>query len=188
MATCLAGAFVLLAVSGCSGDSSSFKAETFSDKDMCIERIQDHKPLCYGAARAEVEKVLTGGEEGGATRVLYDSGVFVYYRGDAVVGFALIEGSEDVYETARGARIGMSKKELMDLYGRKYAYEGTEYNLDYAYDSKTGKLVDKTKVYSGPIQQKKEQIYRMSAMFDGNNGGGASFIGLLDQKMALFME
>ncbi|SFS73176.1 hypothetical protein [Paenibacillus sp. BC26] len=119
---------------------------------------------------------------------MYPSGVRVAYRGDVAVGFQLMEGSEGVYQTARGARIGMSKADIMNLYGFNYAYEATPNNLDYAYDMKTGKFVDKMQVFSAAVQQKREQIFLVSAMFDGNKGGAASQIGLIDQKMAIFLE
>lgn len=126
--------------------------------------------------------------DSGHPLVMYPSGVRVAYRGDVAVGFQLMEGSEGVYQTARGARIGMSKADIMNLYGFNYAYEATPNNLDYAYDMKTGKFVDKMQVFSAAVQQKREQIFLVSAMFDGNKGGAASQIGLIDQKMAIFLE
>lgn len=112
----------------------------------------------------------------------------VAYRGDVAVGFQLMEGSEGVYQTARDARVGMSKADVMKLYGHNYSYEATQNNLDYACDMKTGKFVDKAQVFSVAVQQKREEIFLVYAMFDGNKGGVASQIGLIDQKMAIFLE
>ncbi|WP_018759927.1 hypothetical protein [Paenibacillus terrigena] len=178
----------LFAISGCRGQKTSFQADTFSDKDKCIVSIQNSKALCYGDSRADIEAIIQDGGDSGHPFVIYHSGVRVAYRGDVAVGFQLLEGSEDVYQTARGARVGMSKAEVMNLYGHKYAYEATPNNLDYAYDMKTGKFVEKTQVFSGAVQEKREQIFLVSAMFDGNQGGAASQIGLIDQKMAIFLE
>jgi len=53
---------------------------------------------------------------------------------------------------------------------------------------KAGKFVDKMQVFSVAVQEKREQIFLVCAMFDSNQGGAASQIGLIDQKMALFLE
>ncbi|GLX66542.1 hypothetical protein MU1_08860 [Paenibacillus glycanilyticus] len=178
----------LFALIGCQKQEAAFQPDTFSDKDKCIVNLQNNKTLCYGDSRADVEAILQDGGDNGRPLVLYSSGVRVAYRDDIAVGFQLIEGSEGKYETARGARVGMSKAEVMELYGFKYAHEATPNNLDYAYDMKKGEFVDKTQVFSGDVQLKREQIFLVDAMFDGNKDGAASLIGLVDQKMAIFME
>ncbi|QHT59205.1 hypothetical protein GXP70_03960 [Paenibacillus lycopersici] len=182
------GAIALFAISGCRGQTTSFQADAFLEKDKCIVSIEANKTLCYGDSRAAVEAVVGGDGDNGKPIAGYDSGVRVAYRGDAAVGFLLGEGSEGVYRTARGARVGMSKDEVMNLYGRQYAYEATPYNLDYAYDTKAGQFVDKTKANSNEIQLERERIFLISALFDGNKGGAASQIDLIDQKMAIFFE
>ncbi|MFD2379733.1 hypothetical protein ACFSWD_01625 [Paenibacillus xanthanilyticus] len=178
----------LLAISGCGAEKTLFQADTFSDKDKCIVTIQNNKSLCYGDSRKDIEAIIQEDGDSGHPFVMYPSGVRVAYRGDVAVGLQLLEGSEGVYQTARGAHVGMSKAEVMNLYGLNYAYEATPNNLDYAYDMKTGKFVDKTHVFSAAVQLKREQIFLVSAMFDGNKGGAASQIGLIDQKMAIFLE
>lgn len=179
----------LFVISGCGGaQKTSFQADIFSDKDKCIVSIQNSKTLCYGDSRADIEAIIQDGGDSGHPLVMYHSGLRVAYRGDVAVGFQLFEGSEEVYQTARGARVGMSKAEIMNLYGLKYAYEATPNNLDYAYDMKTGKFVEKTQVFSVEVQLKREQIFFVSAMFDGNQGDASSQIGLIDQKMAIFLE
>ncbi|RED55767.1 hypothetical protein [Cohnella lupini] len=165
-----------------------FQADTFSKEDMCITRVDDNKSLCYGDARSDIEKALGSGSQAQTNSINYKSGVTVFYRDNKVVGFALSEGSQDIYKTARGAQIGMTKEEVKSLYGQRFAYEPMEFNLDYAYDTMTGTLVEKEEVYSSKLQQLREQIFLTSVMFDGNNNGAASFIGLIDQKMALFLE
>lgn len=178
----------LFAISGCGEQKTSFQADTFSDRDKCIVSIQNSKNLCYGDSRADIEAIIQDGGDSGHPIVRYHSGLRVAYRGDVAVGFHLIEGSEEVYQTARGARVGLSKAEVMNLYGFKYAYEETPHHLDYAYDLKTGKFVEKTQIYSTEVQLKREQIFRVSAMFDGNQGGVSSDIALMDQKMLIFLE
>ena len=179
---------VLFAISGCGGKVTSFQEDAFSDEDKCIVSIQDSKTLCYGDSRADIEAIFQDSGDSGHPLVMYNSGVRVAYRGDVAVGFQLFEGSEELYQTARGARVGMSKAEVMNLYGHKYAHEATPNNLDYAYDMEMGKFIEKMQVFSVEVQEKREQIFLIYGMFDGNNGGAASQIGLIDQKMAIFLE
>ena len=185
----------LLAISGCGGQKTSFQVDTFSDKDKCIVSIQNGKNLCYGDSRADIEAIIQDGGDNEHPIVRYHSGLRVAYRDDVVVGIQLLAGSEDVYQTARGARVGMSQDEITNLYGLKYAYKDTTdgempHLLIYAYDMKTGEFIEKTQVektqeFSTEVQLKREQIFFVHALFDGKQGGASSLIGIVDQKMAL---
>lgn len=178
----------LFAISGCGGQVSSFQEDTFSDKDKCIVIIQNSKALCYGDSKADIEKIIQSTGESWHTFVMYPSGLRVAYRDDVAVGFQLSKDSKEVYQTARGAYIGMSKDEMMQLYGSKYAHEATANHLDYAYDMEEEKFVDKSLFLSTEVQLKREKIFMISAMFDGDQNDTYSQIMLMDQKMAVFLE
>lgn len=178
----------LFAISGCGGQVSSFQEDTFSDIDKCIVSIQNSKALCYGDSKADIEEIIQSTGESWHTFVMYPSGLRVAYRDDVAVGFQLFKGSEKVYQTARGARIGMSKDEIMHLYGSKYAHEATSNHLDYAYDMETGKFVEKSLLFSTEVQMKRKKIFLISAMFDADQGDTHSQITIMDQKMAIFLE
>lgn len=188
------GVIIMLMVSGCEDSkdttAAAFEADSFSKADMCITRIADNHSLCYGDPKSDIEKTLGDATETviASVSASYASGVSVFYRDDKAVGFTLREGSQGVYQSARGAQIGMSKSEMMSLYGSKYAHEISEINLDYAYDTKTGEMVEKDEFMSREQQMLKEQIFFVSIMFNGNDSGVASSIQLVDQKMAIFLE
>ncbi|MFD0618493.1 lipoprotein, partial [Paenibacillus sp. GCM10027629] len=65
----------LFAISGCQGQKTSFKADTFSDKDKYIVSIQNSKALCYGDLRANIESIIQDGGDSGHPFVMYHSGV-----------------------------------------------------------------------------------------------------------------
>ncbi|MFC3802783.1 hypothetical protein [Cohnella sp. GCM10012308] len=174
---------LFIALVGCSGGSGAgFKADTFSDKDMCIVQTEGEATICYGAPRTDVEKILGSGKESDLTNFTsYEDGIInIAYRDDLVAAIGLGEDSKGNYKTARGAEAGMTKDELKKLYGKKHAIEAREQNLDYAYDNKNNKYVSDL---TGQPPEELLQTYAVSVMF--NEEGRARSIMLLDRKMAM---
>ncbi|RKP55444.1 hypothetical protein D7Z26_09660 [Cohnella endophytica] len=176
----------VMSLAGCSG-GSVFKSDFFSKDDMCAIRQSDKKTICYGDKKSEVEKVLGSRTTGGMPNSFdYDSGISVYYREDAVAGLVFKPESKDVFVTARGAKIGMSKEEMKKLYGSKHAIESGPHNLDYIYDSKNGNWLNQ--MPAGQAQTPEVMMSTMicSAIFDDE--GRAANIWLLDQRYATLFQ
>jgi outer membrane protein assembly factor BamE (lipoprotein component of BamABCDE complex) len=174
---------LLLIVIGCSA-GGHFKADTFSKDDMCIVQSDGGKDkICYGMARSDVEKILGTGQQGSFKSIEYDPGVSIFYRNDVVAGVTLEQGSQSKYKTSRGAEIGMTKADIMKLYGEKYAVEHGERNLDYIYNSATDKFLDSVSL------NKEESVnaYIFSVILD-STAVSADRITLLDMRMAVFFE
>lgn len=91
-------------------------------------------------ARSVVEKILGNGQKGEFKSIEYDFAVSIFYRNDIVASVTLEQGSQSKYKTSRGAEIGMTKADIKNLYGEKYVVENGERNLDYFYDTVTGKF------------------------------------------------
>ncbi|RXZ84627.1 hypothetical protein EBB07_01005 [Paenibacillaceae bacterium] len=127
---------------GCGG-ASSFKPDTFSDKDMCIVKVDNEKAkVCYGMSRSEVEKILGNGREGNLhIYTEYDVGVNLMYRDDIARGVMLNEESEGIYKTARGVKVGQTKDDVKSLHGSKYAIDLAENSMEYYYDNKDNKFL-----------------------------------------------
>ncbi|MFD0715416.1 hypothetical protein [Paenibacillus sp. GCM10027626] len=173
---------------GCSKSESSFEPNTFSNQDMCIVKKNDKQAaICYGMTRAKAEEIA-GIEMDSQVAVFsnYSSGLKIFYRDNAVAGVALVEGSEGAYETARGAELGMSRSEIMKLYGEEYAITETERNLDYAYDTTANKFSNKTEA-GGKSQGESQSIYLFSSFYSGEEQKAETLF-LIDRKMAVFMN
>jgi len=168
---------------GCRG--GDFKPDSFSASDMCIVGVHSNEKICYGDTRVKAEKILGSGSKDlfGYT---YDFGVTLMLRDDIVVGLSLDEGARDVYQTARGAKIGMSKSEIKKLYSNKYAIDVEEHNLDYFYDMKNKKFLGKGTVEGIKASDVSVNTFLLSSLF--NDDGYASRIMLLDHKYAMTMS
>lgn len=178
---------VLFIVTGCGNESEAkFKPDTFSEKDLCIVKIDDEsEKVCYGDLRSDVEKILKNGKTI-LPFVHYDFGVSVAYREDMVASIGLREESMSVYQTARGIRIGASKDEIKKQYGEKHAFEASKNNLDYFYNSETKSfLADESSLDAPQSQDEMAKTYMFSAMFE--NGSSRSIM-LLDRKMAHYSK
>lgn len=171
--------------SACSVEKKEFKADTFSNNDMCIVKVDEKVQVCYGEKRSDAEKVLGAGTQNGAEKK-YDFGASVIYRDDTIVGIVLREESKGIFQTVRGAQIGDNKDQIMKMYGEKYAIQETENNLDYAYDSEKKKFIDKATLSQTTVGEG-NNIYDISMMFDPSSSG-ASFIALLDYRAAISLS
>jgi len=186
----IAALLSLLIAAGCSSGSESiadsYEPDTFSDKDRCIMKKEDLKAeVCYGMTRAEAEKVVGDPEEDKEVFANYASGVKLFYRDQAVAGIALLEDSQGVYQTARGAEKGMSFDDIKKLYGEKYANQVTERNLDYSYDTEAKKfLSDEETSRMNQIESKPIHLFSMTL---GDDDKVVSLF-LMDRKMAVFMN
>ncbi|GIP32672.1 hypothetical protein [Paenibacillus sp. J2TS4] len=178
---------VLVISVGCGKSAGSFEADTFSDKDMCIRKKEDlNAVICYGMSRAKAEEVA-GSETGSNMGIAdYPDGVRIFYRDDTVAGMALFEGSQGIYQTARGAELGMLLDDIKKLYGEKYKLDTGERNLDYAYDTATQKFLS-TAEAGMKTQGESQSIYLFSGLFKGEDHTAESLF-LVDRKMAIFMN
>jgi hypothetical protein len=91
---------------------------------------------------------------------------------------------KEKFKTSRGARVEMSKESIKQMYGEKYAVENGERNLDYFYDSISGKDLE-----SMPALNQNDSIntYIFSAVFDSNEGS-VEHIHLIDMRMAVYLS
>lgn len=172
----------LIGLVGCSG--ASFETDKFTNNDLCIVHTDSSKEVCYGNKRADAEKVIgkaIAKNDIAENAYVYDFGVTVSYRDDAVVGMILRPASEGIYETARGASIGELKNEIKNLYGSKYAVDKAERNLAYYYNSKTNKLIKEL-----DSAEELENLYLVSFRFD--TSGYAEDIALMDYQWAMLMK
>ncbi|TYA10950.1 hypothetical protein FRY98_24590 [Paenibacillus faecis] len=175
---------IALLLTGCGGGSS------FSADNLAIRKINDKKQVVrYGMTRTDAEKVLGVGEKqgdgvGARNSYNYESGVVIAYRDDKVVVILLNEGSSDVYETSKGARVGMLKGEIEEMYGENYLKETNERNLDYIYDSVNKKFI----VDSGSMKDLKadNKTYMISSTF--NSDGYAETVMLLDREFGVYLR
>ncbi|CAH0120683.1 MULTISPECIES: hypothetical protein [unclassified Paenibacillus] len=134
---------LLLFFTGCSGDGG-FKPDTpLSESDLCIITMDEKQKVCYGMEREEAEKVLGQGEKS-SFFYQYDHGVDIIYReGKTVALIRLTEGSEKMYRTVRGSKVGDLKQDVFTLYGKKYAIdrETEPHSIDYVYDVSNQKFL-----------------------------------------------
>lgn len=168
----------ILILAGCGSKSG------LSQNDIGIRKIDDPKAkVVYGMGRADAEKVLGKGEKrSSGDRYDYDNGVLAYYREDKVIGVALDEESEGIYETMSGARIGMLEGELKKIYGDKYNSEPSDgVFLNYTYDSENKIYLNRGDKSKKSPEELKE-VYVLTMEFDTN--GYSKSIVLLDQLMA----
>ncbi|WP_223066420.1 hypothetical protein [Paenibacillus caui] len=172
---------VTIILSACS--NIDFKPDTFSQDDMGIVQIDSGNKVIYGMSRTEAEDILGTGDKSALGMIDYKSGVSVFYRDDSVAGIALREHSNGHYKTTRGAEIKMLKGKIKKMYGEKHAIDQTPLNLDYAYDSKEGKFLNKI---SPKSEDDAKSTYVISAIF--NSDGYAERIMILDSEFAIYLK
>ncbi|MRN52559.1 hypothetical protein [Paenibacillus monticola] len=169
---------LIISLMGC---SSGFKPDTFSEKDFAFQKVDDvNAKIHYGMTRKEVEKILGEGEESYLASVIYKNGVIVMYSKEKVVGFALSEDSHGFYKTSRGVEVGMSKQNIIELFGEKYAIETPEGSLDYMYNLEDKKLLSNEFLKTAD-QKYKENTYLFTAFF--NEDGSIRNVYLLDHRI-----
>lgn len=172
----------LVMLAGCNQEKK-FEPDTFSKADLAIIKEDDQKfKVSYGMSRSDVEKLLGAPKKDSINSRIsnYDFGVQVMYRNDMVAGIMLDTDSKEIYKTARGVSVGMTKEQIKEVYGSKYARD--EHNLDYIYDSKNKRFTEEL-----PEKEKEEleQIYWLSTMIVD---GESKAIMLLDGRMASRMD
>ncbi|MDP5276150.1 hypothetical protein [Chengkuizengella axinellae] len=131
---------LLLTLIGCSGKEYS-EPDTLSKEDLCIIKIEDSKKVCYGMSKEDTEEILGAALVEDSFYNDYDFGVRVGYREDLVAFIFLNYQSKDIYQTSRGAQVGMSREDIKNLYGSKYVNE-LDYELRYAFDSNNNIFLD----------------------------------------------
>lgn len=151
---------LILVLGGCSG--SDEPKEKFTAEDMGIVRLDNGQKVYYGMNRAEAEEVLGKGQEHARGVFDYDSGIAVFYRDDAVVAIRMEEESKGHYQTTRGAEIGMQIDEIKQRYGEQYEPSQSDDILDYFYDYKKGKFLEKN---SPETEEEARNIFIFSSMF-----------------------
>lgn len=122
--------------------------------------------------------------------VSYENGVQLTYRENKVVGIDLSKESLDHYRTARGAQIGMTREEVIALYGGDYMKLGDTSNLkilDYYYDSEREQLLTEPtpELMTGTIQHA-ERFYLVSSSFGSEET--AELISIMDRRRATSMD
>jgi len=180
---------LLLSVTGCGSEEASFEPNVFSEKDMCAVKAENSKSrICYGASREEAEAVVgNAGEEVTPNHVSYDNGIRVFYRDDQVAAIELLEGSAEQYQTARGAKVGMSREEMIKLYGDQYMDSPGSGFLDYFYDSENEKLLTDPKQDLPPgSQEDAEKIRLVSTKLDADEH--AEYMMIMDRRWAMYMD
>lgn len=176
---------VLIILGGCS-QANKFEPDSFSKDDLAIIKEDDPKfKLSYGMSKTDVEKLLGKAKEDDSTnfRIFsYDFGVTIMYREDMVAAIMLSDDSKEIYQTARGASVGMTKEQIKEVYGSKYAVGDHDYNINYIYDSKNDRFIESS---GSKEPEDLEQIYSMSAkVVDGE----VDSIFLMDYRIGTLMN
>ena len=197
--TLLAASLLLLILAGCGSNSEAgntnavnMEPDTFSKQDMAIYKIDNSKErVSYGMSRKAAEKVLGTGVEGITNSYTYESGVNVLYREDKAVAIRLQGGTQGEFRTARGAEAGMTKAEIKQLYGEKYALESsgrTMETMEYYYNAETGQQLDEEAAKEAYSLSREELIatHLISTAYDAE--GRATLIMLMDGLAANTMQ
>ncbi|WP_098749377.1 hypothetical protein [Paenibacillus sp. EZ-K15] len=166
---------LILVLGGCSGGDEP--TEKFTKEDMGIVRIDNGQKVYYGMNRADAEEVLGTGQEHARGVFDYDSGIAVFYRDDAVVAIRMEEESKGQYKTTRDAEIGMQIGEIRELYGEQYVPNQTNDLLEYIYDDKRGKFLEKN---SPESEEEALHIFVFTSMF--NSDGHADTLLFFDSQ------
>ncbi|AIQ29390.1 hypothetical protein P40081_15465 [Paenibacillus sp. FSL P4-0081] len=150
-----------------------------NEDDLAIVKVDNEKEIVkYGMSQEEAEKILGTGKKT-TTFSTYSSGISIMYRDGAVVCIFIDEESKGKYKTIQGAEVGMSKKELIDLYGETGAFSLSEIQLDYVYDSTNKKYL----TIDEQSSNNDLKSYQVSVRFKMD--GGARLISLLDRQSAM---
>ncbi|MCM3632907.1 hypothetical protein [Paenibacillus camelliae] len=172
---------MMLLLVGCSSSGNGLKE--IKTSDLCVTHINLDSKICYGDEKKDVEQVTGEGEE--ITRFMsYENGIRIMYRNDKVAGISLSDESLDIYES-EFAKIGDSKKSILENLGSDNSINEVPSNLDYLYDSQTKKFI-LGKPDLKETAEEMENVYIVSFMFDGD--GNARSIMLVDWRMATFMQ
>lgn len=175
----LTGAMLAMVLSGCGKSAKEFAPNTFSDEDMCVVKSDGGAKICYGDSKQDAEAIVGEGKKADFG-TSYDFGLVVMYRNDKVAGFALREDSKEVYETTRGAKIGMTKSKMKSSYGEKYSIDPTPDGLSYAYDPKNKRFLGEVS-FTTIKGEDAEGVYAITAGFDGDRNATIIMVG--DMKM-----
>ncbi|WP_339219422.1 hypothetical protein [Paenibacillus sp. FSL H8-0332] len=165
---------LFLAVITACGSSSGINAD-----DLAIVKVDSEKEIVkYGMSQEDAEKILGPGKKT-TTFSTYSSGISIMYRDGAVVCIFIDEESKGKYKTIQGAEVGMSKQELINLYGESGALSLSEIQLDYIYDSTNKKYL----TIDEQSSNNDLKSYQVSVRFKMD--GGARVISLLDRQSAM---
>jgi predicted small secreted protein len=154
-----------IALTGCNS------SEGITQKDIGIVKA-DNKGVAvqYGMSRSDTEKVLGNGELVGKTLTKYDNGVSVVFRDDKVVAIGLETGSEEIYTTTSGAKIGMLEDEIKKIYGETVSLSSSQDPMiSYCYNSETGEFLtteDLNGISKRMQPPETDKLYIFSFIFD----------------------
>ncbi|GEM_PF-4621487 len=136
--------FSAIVLTGCNS------SEGIAHKDIGIVKAGNKgDAVQYGMSRSDTEKVLGNGELVGKTLTKYDNGVSVVFRDDKVVAIGLETGSEEIYTTTSGAKIGMLEDETWTC----HRHSGVRWDVWILY--KLTALVNKFELVSKPKRSRR---------------------------------
>lgn len=137
--------FVLLV--GCGSGAK----DGISVDDLAIVKVDDESQVVkYGMSREEVESVLGQPEEKYSSK--YPYGIDVKYREDKIVLLRLTEESEGSFKIFNGAKIGMTKDDVIKLYGEDNVQKSSE-SLSVYYDTEQKKYLDEKMIEEYPPEE-----------------------------------
>lgn len=170
---------ILVILTACGSSPNGLKAD-----DLAAVKAENKEALQYGMSRTDVEKILGEGEEGALSSRFreYESGITTLYRDDRIVLIYLSEDSAGVFKTKSGAEIGMTKDQIIKLYGKEHSESDSDSHYTYFYDSKNKKYLKDVK----NLGDDSENIYVVSFSF--NDDGKVKSIGLSDAIAILINE
>lgn len=155
--------FVLLV--GCGSGAK----DGISVDDLAIVKVDDESQVVkYGMSREEVESVLGQPEEKYSSK--YPSGIDVKYRDDKAVLFSLRQEAGGSYKSVVGAEIGMTKDDIMKIFGEDNVSERESSGsavLSVSYDLKNKKYLDEKLIEEYPAEEYKN-ILMISIYLDAN--------------------
>lgn len=155
-----------IALTGCNSSGGITK------KDLGIVKVDNKDDLVqYGMSRSDSEKVLGKGEAKGKNGVSYENGITVIYRNEKVVAIRLGEGSEGVYTTTNGAKIGMLEDQIKEIYGEIAVESSPKGYLSYYYDTGDKTFLNREEAdgLSGKIKPPEtEKMHIVTLKFDAN--------------------
>lgn len=183
---------ILALLMGC---SSEFKPDTLSMNDIAIIKVDGNKKVFHGMERSQAENILGRGIEGDFKQINYDFGVSIRYRveeskKETVAMILLDEKSKGVYKTGRGAAIGDSREDLLELYGDKYPVPtlNVETDFSYVYDLESKVFLGEVSLKNSPDPNKSDELRNqigVDLLFGKENNLNRVF--LYDRKMAMYL-